>query len=88
MGGVQECKNMLTFVPAKMGTCKKFPLAIWSEGRAVIKLPGGPTDGCHNWPFKVACVIATEISFNVWMDVSFIHDSSPSKGANLERELL
>lgn len=29
--------------------CKKFPLAICSDGRTVTKLPGGPTVGCQSW---------------------------------------
>ena len=55
-----------------MGTCKKFPLWIWTEGRVVTKLPGGPKDGCHSWLFNVASVIALETLSKVCLRVSTV----------------
>lgn len=49
-----------TLVPAKIGTWRKFPLAICSEGRAVTKLPGGPTAGCQSWPLTRSLVSVLE----------------------------
>ena len=43
-----EVKTSFTLVPARIGTCKNFPLAIRWEGRSGMRLLGGPGAGCHN----------------------------------------
>jgi len=48
------------------GRWRKSPLMILLEATSVTKLPGGPTEGCHNWWFKVADVMAFEMFRRVW----------------------
>lgn len=51
-GSMRGGRKSLTLVPASMGTCRKLPLAIRADGRSDMKLPAGPTDGCHNCEFS------------------------------------
>lgn len=46
----------LTLLPASIGTCKNFPEATLVDGRASMKVPGGPTVGCQSWLLILALV--------------------------------
>jgi hypothetical protein len=53
-----------TFVPAKYGKCRKFPVAIFADGLSEMKLPGGPTAGSQSWLFKVDEIISFVMFIN------------------------